>query len=245
MKSDSFSREVATPAGMAQEIEAIFFDAGRTLLYAHPSVGDLYARAAARQGRAVDPATMEAAFVATWHRQEHEHIGEEFWRRTVYATMERVGGVPDPEACFQELWRVFAQPEVWRLYEDVEPALAELAARGYKLAVLSNWDRRLRRLIEDSPLRRHFHALIISEEVGAEKPDAKIFLSALAALGVEPQRALHVGDSYREDYLGARAQGINAILLDRPCEAMPRHPEPPARDGCFTIRSLRELTTLI
>ena len=228
-----------------KNIDAIFFDAGRTLLYAHPSVGELYARAAARQGRVVDAKTMEAAFTETWRRNDHEHIGMEFWRRTVYATMERVGGVPNPEACFQELWRVFADPEVWRLYDDVLDSLAALTARGYKLAVLSNWDRRLRGLIEGTELHRHFDALIISEEVGVEKPDRKIFETALAAMDVAPDRALHVGDSYREDYLGARAVGMHAILLDRHCEAMPRHPDPPQRDGCVTIRSLEELIALL
>ncbi len=228
-----------------KNVEAIFFDAGRTLLYAHPSVGELYARAAAKQGRVVDAATMEAAFVATWHRQDHEHIGEEFWRRTVFATMDNIGGVPDPEACFQELWRVFAEPDVWRLYEDVLDVLSALNARGYKLGVLSNWDRRLRPLIEGMALDQHFEVLIISEEVGVEKPDRKIFETALDALGVAPDRALHVGDSYREDYLGARACGLHAVLLDRHCEAMPRHPEPPLRNGCVTIQSLKELLTLL
>ena len=228
-----------------KQFEAIFFDAGRTLLYAHPSVGELYARAAARQGRVVDAKVMEDAFVAMWHRQDHEHIGMEFWRRTVFATMERVGGVPDPEACFQELWRVFAEPEVWRLYDDVAASLQTLKQRGYKLAVLSNWDWRLRHIIEQSELHPYFDALIISEEVGVEKPNPKIFQAAMDALGIAPDRALHVGDSYREDYLGARAVGLHAVLLDRHCEAMPRHPEPVSRDGCVTIRSLKELMEML
>ena len=229
-----------------KEVEAIFFDAGRTLLYAHPSVGELYARAAARQGRAVTAETMEKAFTETWRRRDHELIGKEFWRRTVYATMEQIGGVADPEACFQELWRVFADPEVWRLYDDVPPTLRELRRRGFKLGLLSNWDYRLRGLIAGTALDKCFDTLIISEEVGVEKPHPRIFELALGSLQVSPAHALHVGDSYREDYLGARAMGMHAILLERHDESMPQHPPRPDEDNeCRTIHSLTELLTVL
>jgi putative hydrolase of the HAD superfamily len=56
---------------------------------------------------------------------------------------------------------------------------------------------------------------VTSEEAGAEKPHPPIFLAALRRAHVAPQEAIHVGDQYQADVQGARAVGINPVLLDR------------------------------
>jgi putative hydrolase of the HAD superfamily len=68
---------------------------------------------------------------------------------------------------------------------------------------------------------------------GVEKPDPAIFVSALEALGVEPAAALYVGDLYEVDVLGARAAGMDAVLL-LPAGA-------PPRVGCVSVHSLGAL----
>jgi putative hydrolase of the HAD superfamily len=220
---------------IAPDQDVIFFDAGRTLLYPHPSIGELYSRTAARQGRFVDASVMQAALSETLMRRRDDEPGDmAFWRRTVHATMERVGGVPDSEACFQELWRVFGEPGSWRLYDDAVETLTELRRRGHRLGLLSNWDRRLRQIIGTSELCDHFEALIISDEVGAEKPSSAIFQTALDTLGVSPDRAVHIGDSFRDDYSGAQAMGIRPVLIDRDDDAS-------VTNDVVRIRSLREL----
>ena len=62
--------------------------------------------------------------------------------------------------------------------------------------------------------RRHLDFVIDSSEVGVEKPDARIFALALARAGVEPAEAVYVGDLYSVDVRGARAAGVDGILLD-------------------------------
>jgi putative hydrolase of the HAD superfamily len=89
----------------------------------------------------------------------------------------------------------------------VPQAVAELAAMGLRLAVVSNWDVALTGYLEALGLREHFTAIVTSAEAGAPKPDPRIFELALERLGVAPERALHVGDA-EADELGARAAGM-------------------------------------
>jgi putative hydrolase of the HAD superfamily len=89
----------------------------------------------------------------------------------------------------------------------VPEAVAELAAIGLRLGVVSNWDVALTGYLEELGLREHFAAIVTSAEAGAPKPDPRIFELALERLGVAPERALHVGDA-GADELGARAAGM-------------------------------------
>jgi putative hydrolase of the HAD superfamily len=120
---------------------------------------------------------------------------------------------PPPPFAIAELFEEFARPAAWRLDDAVPAVLDELAARGLRLAVVSNWDERLPRLLERMELAPRFAAIVYSQEVGVEKPHAAIFRTALARLGVEPAAALHVGDRRLEDVEGARAAGLDALWL--------------------------------
>jgi putative hydrolase of the HAD superfamily len=85
---------------------------------------------------------------------------------------------------------------------------------GLRLAVVSNSNGSVARLLENHGLTRWLDAVVDSGVVGFEKPDPRIFHHAAAALGVEPADAVHVGDLYSVDVVGARAAGVRAILLD-------------------------------
>lgn len=85
--------------------------------------------------------------------------------------------------------------------------VAGLRARGLELAVVSNWDIGLAEHLERIGASRHFSTIVTSAEAGAAKPDPAVFGLALGRLGVEPARALHVGDE-PEDEKGARAAGL-------------------------------------
>ena len=100
----------------------------------------------------------------------------------------------------------------------VAEAVEELTAIGLRLAVVSNWDIALTGYLEELGLRDRFAAIVTSAEAGAPKPDPRIFELALERLGVEPERALHIGDA-EADELGARAAGMRfapAPLADLP-----------------------------
>jgi len=93
--------------------------------------------------------------------------------------------------------------------------LTALKGCGLRLAVISNFDSRLDDLLRVLELDQFFEAIHISSRIGIAKPDAMIFINALNHHAVEPSAALHVGDSMREDALGAAAAGIHSVLLDR------------------------------
>lgn len=116
-------------------------------------------------------------------------------------------------------------------FEDAAPALAELRSRGLGVVVVSNWDCSLSEVLERVGLRELVDHVFTSAEVGAPKPDARIFEAALAAAGCDPDDAAHVGDSPQHDVAGARAAGIRPLLL--------------AREGGGDLRTLEELPALL
>jgi HAD superfamily hydrolase (TIGR01509 family) len=121
-------------------------------------------------------------------------------------------------------------------YPETVAVLTELRARGNRLAVVSNWDVSLLEVLERTGLRPFFDAVAVSALVGASKPDPRAFAVALDELGAAPADAIHVGDTYGEDVLGARAAGVRPILLDRGNDG--------AHDDVTVIADLRGLLAL-
>jgi putative hydrolase of the HAD superfamily len=121
----------------------------------------------------------------------------------------------------------------FRAYPEVPDVLARLRAGGARLAVVSNWDVSLHDVLERTGLRPLVDAVVISAELGVAKPDPAIFRAALQRLDATPHVALHVGDSVEYDVAGARAAGIDAVLVARNGAAAP--------EGVRAIASLSEL----
>lgn len=103
------------------------------------------------------------------------------------------------------------------LYEDVLPTLDQLQQIDLKLGIISNWDTPLHAMVEELGLAPYFDVVVASHDqrVRSAKPDAAIFEYALNAVDVSPEEAVHVGDSFEADIIGAHTAGIRAILLDR------------------------------
>jgi putative hydrolase of the HAD superfamily len=100
-------------------------------------------------------------------------------------------------------------------YPDALATLPALRARGLTLVVVSNWDASLPAVLSAAGLAEMLDGVLTSAAVGASKPRAAVFEAALALAGVEPDRAVHVGDSLECDVLGARAVGVAPVLLSR------------------------------
>jgi putative hydrolase of the HAD superfamily len=121
-------------------------------------------------------------------------------------------------------------------YPDVRPALRELRARGLRLVVASNWDCSLPEWLERAGLLDLVDGAASSAEAGEPKPAPAVFRRALELAGAPADEALHVGDSLEGDVGGARAAGVDAVLVKRDGEAP---------SGVPTIRSLAELPSLL
>jgi FMN phosphatase YigB (HAD superfamily) len=85
---------------------------------------------------------------------------------------------------------------------------------------VSNSDGRVEEALQAAGLRSFFDVVVDSALIGVEKPDPRIFQAALQRLGVAPEEALYVGDLYSVDILGARAAGMEAVLLGNPGDTM-------------------------
>ena len=121
----------------------------------------------------------------------------------------------DRNAFFEELYVEFIKPGVWDLFPETLEVLTTLSAT-YELGIISNFDRRLRTILEQLGIARFFQHIVISSEVGADKPDPWIFKEALRIAAVEPDRALHVGDEPAADWEGASRVGMRVFPLRRP-----------------------------
>jgi putative hydrolase of the HAD superfamily len=225
----------------------VLFDVGQTLVGPAESYGAVYYRVLVDLGvevesvaleRAIREVTAEMARRIPPGRDRFAHFGGEsgFWSRFVCDVLERATGrVADDRfarRALDSLWDAFGRPSAWRVFDDVLPTLDQLRRSGTRLGVVSNWDSRLPRLLELLDLGDYFETLAVSHIEGVEKPDAALFRRALERLDARPDQALHVGDVKELDVVGARAAGIDGILLDR---------QGREADDVVTIRDLREL----
>jgi putative hydrolase of the HAD superfamily len=255
-----------------QPIAAVSFDAAGTLFGLTEAVGETYARLALRHGFAVTPEATGRGFRAAFAEApplvaprsappaERLRIEQAWWRRIVHATLVRAGAeVADPasfDALFGDAFAHYARAGAWQLFDDVLPALEALLRSGKQLAVVSNFDGRLRGVLAGLGLDRFFAAVVLSSEAGAAKPDPAIFDVARTALGggkpIEANACVHVGDSREEDALAAQAAGLVGVWLERRGRAAPGGEpiregtgEPPSDLPIVRITDLRLLTDLL
>jgi putative hydrolase of the HAD superfamily len=209
-------REATSEMSGLSAIRAVTFDVGGTLIEPWPSVGHIYAEIAARDGvKNISPDLLTERFKAAWRERKDFGYARSAWAELVDETFRGLCGKPPSETFFSELYDHFAEPKAWRIFHDVLPTLKELASAPVRLAVISNWDERLRPLLNRLELGKFFEAVIVSCEVGSAKPSAAIFEAAVNELQLAADSILHVGDSFELDVQGARAAGFRAMQIHR------------------------------
>jgi len=152
-------------------------------------------------------------------------------------------GLSLPDGLLYEI--VDAEQMCWdrivRVDPDAAPVLAALRSRGVSRAICSNAPfppEMMRRQVETNGIGGLMDAVVFSSMVGRRKPAPEMYLAALEAIGVAPDRALFVGNRVREDYDGPRSLGMRAVI----CTA---HNAEPATAGISSIASLRDLPGLL
>lgn len=205
-------------------IRAVFFDAGNTLL--RMNYADVAAQLT-RHGVSVGP---EAVQRAEWRARVR--LDEEVFARSfpdVSTESRAIGGryvrylldaLGIADAAVAEAlaeWRRTYNPPVglWNTADpDAAAALTLVREAGLAAAVISNSNGSVRSILEALGLAARLDFVLDSFEVGVEKPDPRIFALAAERAGVAPAEAVYVGDLYTVDVRGARATGMDAILLD-------------------------------
>jgi putative hydrolase of the HAD superfamily len=154
----------------------------------------------------------EMAYYRAHHDEASDFAGLKDLRRRCAAVIQETLQTSLPLAEVQDALLAAVR---FRAYPEVPTVLERLRAGGARLAVVSNWDVSLHDVLERTRLRALVDAVVISAELGAAKPDPAIFRAALERLGARAADAIHVGDSVEHDVAGARAAGIEAVLVAR------------------------------
>ena len=208
-----------------REVKVIFFDAAGTLIYLPRGVDFHYADMARQFGWDADESSFEGVFRSVWKqmpkraagRQPREDDDRGWWRDLVFRVLDRIGPPRgfDREGYFGAVYELFRRPGVWSLFPETLEVLGTLAPR-YRLAILSNFDGRLRTVLGHLGVLHRFEEIVLSSEAGADKPDPWIFEHALNRTGLAPNEALLVGDDPKCDIAGAQRAGWHAFHIDRP-----------------------------
>ena len=147
-----------------------------------------------------------------------ENDDKDWWRKLVDLVLNEVApsfNEFDRDNLFEVAYEHFAEPGVWELYSEVPDVLKQLQPR-FQLAVVSNFDGRLRFILDHLGISKFFTHIFISSEIGADKPDPEIYRRALKLIDLNPNEVLHVGDDPERDWKAASAAGLPVLRLDRP-----------------------------
>jgi putative hydrolase of the HAD superfamily len=207
-------------------IRAILFDAAGTLFHLTKTVGDHYAYVGREVGLDLDVHKLEGAFHAAWKQMPRrlaidgprKNDDKGWWRELVGHVFDQVApsvNELDRDNFFEVAYEHFAEPGVWELYPEVPEVLEQLQPR-FQLAVISNFDGRLRFILQHLGISNYFSYIFISSELGADKPDPEIFRRALKIMHLDADEVIHVGDDPERDWKAAATAGLLVFRLDRP-----------------------------
>ena len=225
--------------------EVIFFDYGHTLAAdTSDRYGDIR-RYLAGKGIELEKDDFEKAWAAaeqfaTEYRQQHgrrKWIRDRFWFQTCKTFLNALTG-EDSAALAEEMHAV--QFFTNTLYPDTIDTLRTLRERGYRLGVISNWDApTLHSQFDRFGMTPYFDHILASWQAEADKPHPQIFATAMDALKVSPEKAIHIGDSWECDVMGAREVGITPVWVNESGAPVP--------DGSdvLQIRERRDLLEIV
>jgi putative hydrolase of the HAD superfamily len=210
---------------MREPRRTIFFDAAGTLFESREPIGQVYSRIARDFGVDAPAEKVAAGFrhafgsapgLAFGPGHDARRLRElelAWWRQRVADSFAGLGTFGDFDGYFEALFAHFADPASWKTDPEAANVLQRLKSSGLRLGVISNFDYRVYRILEGLGLSRFFDTITISSEAGYAKPRREVFDVALASLGLEPDGAMHVGDSEHLDLVPASEAGLAAVLI--------------------------------
>ncbi|KAG1734753.1 HAD-like domain-containing protein [Suillus paluster] len=210
-------------------IRLVTFDALHTLITPRLPIYVQYSQTFAPYLGVLEPGRLRQSFKVALKQVQKDQPAyqgnsgaEGWWSEVIKRTA--IGAGANPQAVDSSLPQIvpslmerFSSREGYKLFHDSLPVLRRLRKMNIRTALISNTDTRMRSVLEDLEITPYLDPILLSEEVGIEKPDAEIFRLAFStqSIPMEMQEAVHVGDELGSDYDGARAAGMHALLLRR------------------------------
>jgi HAD superfamily hydrolase (TIGR01549 family) len=227
-----------TTATTTQTLELVTFDLYDTLIELHPPRWERLARACAAIGleTTVDALRDADRVAEDFYTQENgaspirgrSRDEREAFRIRHMQVWLKSAALPHDEATARRArerylseFEAEADYTSYRVFSDVVPALDRIRAAGIQTAVISNADKDVTIICIHFEFAEHMDLIVTSALVGWEKPDPRTFQAAYEPLGVDPAKALHIGDQPKSDVAGSLGVGMRAALIDR----YHRHPD--------------------
>lgn len=235
-------------------IQAVFFDAAGTLFHVKGSVAEIYLRHAEKYGVKSTPAMLNAvsaAFTrafqdapppafAVSNPSDIKRCERLWWFDIVHNVFYRTGMFEGFDDYFDEVFHAFEGAAYWALYPETLSVLKALKEYGMELGIISNFDSRLFTVLRGLGLADFFDTVTISTLTHAAKPSSRIFQCALEKHALDPDEAIHIGDSVKDDVEGACRAGLRGALVDREgAQVLPHHLQADGRALIF--HSLEDL----
>jgi putative hydrolase of the HAD superfamily len=207
---------------MERRITHAFFDVTDTLLRVRGSVGEVYAALARAHGVDRHAATLQAAFKEAVRSipqpvrpglspRDIEQRERQWWSDVVARTFGGRQSFEDFDAFFEELFEHFRHATAWECEPHVLDTLERLQKRQVTAGIISDMDGRLHDILPGLDLDDTFAGIFLSFNTGFAKPDRRLFETACRDSGVAIDRALHIGDSWEKDVMGARNAGLHGV----------------------------------
>jgi HAD superfamily hydrolase (TIGR01509 family) len=230
---------------LVRDVDLLCLDAGNTVIFLdHERLAalvrdlghDVRAEVLVRtEGEAKALAETDGLVDVAWRYRDRP--GAPAWGRMV-GTIAKLAGLDEAKvpALLDAAWPLHEARNLWcKVPAGLGDALDAVRALGVNVAIISNSEGMLDRLFDDLGILRHFDLVVDSGKVGVEKPDPRIFGFALEACAVAPARALHLGDMFATDVLGARAAGLRCALIDPYQHYAGRHADVPRVPGVVSV----------
>jgi HAD superfamily hydrolase (TIGR01549 family) len=226
-------------------IKAIYFDWFNTLAGYYPPREELYQQAFQEHGIEISIRTVSIGLqvgdrsffsLSTRNRVRGMTFEDRAVQFLVYprAICQNAGLEVSEDIQLQVIRKVLREfTGEYALFQDTLPLLQALKSRNTLLGIITNADQNVYNLISKLDVRKYLDVVVTSEQAGAEKPSAVIFNAALTQGKHPAGDSLYIGDQYQSDILGARAAGMQAVLIDR-------YGIEPERPDCLKISSLAE-----
>jgi len=206
-------------------LRGVLFDAAGTLIELSEPPGETYARVAAAHGVALSPWRIGDAFRRVVAQatpmvfpgetlERSAELEREWWRgvvRSTFLAADSATRFDDFDAFFAELFARFGRPGSWRSRPGARDALRSLRSTGLATGVVSNFDQRLAKILQDLDFQPLLDCVVVPAQVGFAKPSREIFAFALDLLELAPSEAAFVGDDADRDVRGAEALGFRAV----------------------------------
>lgn len=218
----------------SRRIRLVTFDAMKTLITPREAVGKIYADFAARKFQLrFDADSLNKSFLHNYRLQDQQNpcfgyyscensssssLAERqkfWWINVVKGTFSNVKSIDESQlnALSSDLYDFFGTVDPWRLNSSAKSILDFLTGKGISVAVLSNFDSRLRRILSQFGLDRYFRAFFLSGETGLAKPNEKLFKLVEKTMIVDSNEIAHIGDDFEKDYLAAKNSGWRPFLF--------------------------------